>query len=152
MPAQDIESVSRWLSNKDSRAILDEEVAYVKHTSDIVQLAPRSKSSLRKLLERSERFRLFRLWRTDPPDGCANVMMGDENVHYSSNERIEKFVAIIILSLGIIMLIAPLWVLEFVNGPINRLGIITMFIVLFIILLSFTTVAKPFESLTAAAA
>jgi hypothetical protein len=50
------------------------------------------------------------------------------------------------------MLIAPLWILNFAPGTTTKLGIITAFIVVFVGLISFITVAKPFECLAAAAA
>lgn len=56
------------------------------------------------------------------------------------------------MSLGLIMLIAPLWILAFLGGLVQRLTAISAFIVLFVALVSITTAAKPFESLAAAAA
>jgi hypothetical protein len=50
------------------------------------------------------------------------------------------------------MLIVPLWVLEFVPEQKFRLVIITVFMALFLGLVSAVTVAKPFESLAATAA
>lgn len=54
--------------------------------------------------------------------------------------------------MGMVMLIAPLWVLAVTHGTMKRLGVITGFVVLFLGLIAFTTVARPFESLAAAAA
>jgi hypothetical protein len=51
-----------------------------------------------------------------------------------------------------IMLIVPLWVLAITEGIMKRLGVITGFIVLFLGLIAFTTTARSFESLAAAAA
>jgi hypothetical protein len=51
-----------------------------------------------------------------------------------------------------LMLITPLWVLAVTQGTVRRLAVITGFIVLFLGLIAVTTVAKPFESLAAAAA
>ena len=73
-------------------------------------------------------------------------------MHYISDEKIDRFIATFIIGLGLIMLIAPLWVLAFLGGLVPRLGVISAFIVLFVSLVSLTTVAKPFESLAAAAA
>ena len=152
VPARNIESVSNWLYNAEN-AIADEETAYLTHTSDLFPLVPKPKSSLRKLLECSSIFRLSRFWRTKPSRSDPDMFEYlEQHIHYSSDDKIERFVSITILILGVIMLIAPLWILAFVHGTIDRLGIITLFIVLFLVLLSFTTVAKPFESLAATAA
>ena len=50
------------------------------------------------------------------------------------------------------MLIAPIWILSFLEKIVPRLAIISAFIVLFVILLSLATVAKTFECLAATAA
>lgn len=63
----------------------------------------------------------------------------------------EKFCTIIITSVGLFMLITPLWWLIFVENKIKQLGIITGFIVLFMFLISSVTVAKPFETLAGTA-
>ena len=79
-------------------------------------------------------------------------MPGEDNeTHYASDKRIDVFITFIILLIGVFMLIAPLWILEYVRRKVDRLGVITIFIVLFILLLSLTTVARPFETLAAAA-
>jgi hypothetical protein len=148
---QQVASVSNWLFNKEN-AINSSETAYLDHTSDLVPLVPKPKSSLRKLLEKSRRFRLSRFWRTQPSDTCDHLGVDTGDTYYSSDEKIEQFASLVILFLGVVMLVAPLWALEFVHGPVNRLGLITVFIVLFVTLVSLATVAKPFESLAAAAA
>ena len=126
-----------------------EETEYIKRSSDLFSLVPRMRSPLRLLLERSRHFRFLGLWQEKVVDRPAGE---DKNVHYFSDEKIDRFVTTIIMSLGLIMLIAPLWILAFLEGLVQRLAIISAFIVLFVVLLSATTVAKPFESLAAAAA
>ena len=126
-----------------------EETEYIKNPSDLISLVPRMKSPLRLLLERSSRFLQLGLWQQKTIDRSASE---DKNTLYFSDEKIDYFVATIIMGLGLIMLIAPLWILAFLEGLVPRLGVISAFIVLFAALLSITTVAKPFESLAAAAA
>lgn len=88
---------------------------------------------------------MFRLWKTPPP-------IEDSNIHYTSDQRIDMFVNLIIALVGLVMLIVPLWVLAFVTWVVHRLAIITSFVVVFLCFVSFTTVARPFETLGAAAA
>lgn len=148
VPKKDICSLENWFYN-NGNAILAEETGYIKHHSDLFPLVPISKSPLRSLLERSSHFRLLRLWQRKDMHHSASQ---DENVHYISDEKIDSFIAAFIMSLGLIMLIAPLWILAFLGGLVQRLGVISAFIGLFVALVSITTVAKPFESLAAAAA
>lgn len=137
-------SLSNWFSNNDA-AILAEETNYVEHSEDLFAVIPKSKTPLRSLLERSSHFRLFRLW-------LKPVKGGDENVRYTSDERIDMFVSVIIASIGLVMLIVPLWWLAFITWVVYRLAIITCFVVVFLCFVSFTTIARPFETLGAAAA
>lgn len=148
---RNVRSLSNWFNNTGN-AILDEEAAYIDHTYDLIPLVPKPITGLRQLLERSSRFRFSRLWKKAPP-GDTNLSFADVSaIHYSSDARIDGCVGITITILGMIMLIAPLWGLAITEGMMQRLGVITGFIVLFLALIAFTTVARPFESLAAAAA
>jgi len=119
---------------------------------DLVQLVPKSITPLRQLLVKSTSFRLSRLWAKKPPDLPVHSITHPEMVYYSSDARIDSFIGVTITALGMGMLIAPLWVLAYTEVRWKRLGVITGFIILFLGLVAFTTVAKPFESLAAAAA
>jgi hypothetical protein len=73
-------------------------------------------------------------------------------MYYERNESIDGFVTILICLIGLIMLIAPLWILKYVGGSNARLEIITAFVVVFLCLIQSVTIAKPFETLAATAA
>lgn len=143
--AKDRNSVSNWFGNHKN-AILDEETAYVHHAEDLFPMVTKSKTPLRRFFERSSRFRLFRLWIQSSP------LVDDKNVHYTSDQRIDMFVSVVIAMIGLTMLILPLWILAFVTWVVYRLAIITSSVVVFLFFVSFTTVARPFETLGAAAA
>ena len=49
------------------------------------------------------------------------------------------------------MLVAPLWILEFMTSRRVQLEVITGFVVLFLVLIASVTNAQPFESLAATA-
>jgi hypothetical protein len=118
---------------------------------DLIHLEPKSRTILRGLLEKLSRFRLSKLWATKDlplPQHSAHP----EEIHHSSNTKIDNSIGIIIATPGMLMLIVPLWVLSETTGTRTRLGVITAFIVIFLGLIASTTVAKPFKSLAAAAA
>ena len=71
---------------------------------------------------------------------------------YYSNTRFDAFVTGVLIFLGLLLLLGPMWTLQFVRGDVKHLGIITGFILLFTSLLTSATVAKPFEVLAAVAA
>ncbi|KAF2658978.1 hypothetical protein K491DRAFT_651838 [Lophiostoma macrostomum CBS 122681] len=147
VPQRNIASLDNWLHNKKN-AILDEEAAYIQHRHDLVPLVPKAISGLRQLLEQSSHFRFSSLWRKKPPPSADH----DEAIHYSSDRRIDAFIGVAVTIMGMLMLIVPLWVLAVTEGMLKRLGVITGFVVLFLCLVAFATVAKPFEALAAAAA
>lgn len=142
--ARNVRSVSNWHYNHGN-AILATETEYLERSKDLMSIVDKSKSPLRRCLEKSTRFRLLRLWRED--SGSR-----DENVIYTSDKRIDIFIAAVTTVIGLSMLIAPLWILAFVTGLVHRLAIITSFLVVFLCFVSTGTVAKPFEALGAAAA
>lgn len=48
---------------------------------------------------------LLKWWRQNP---VGRAGAGDENLHYSSKEKVDRFVASVIMGLGLIILVAPL--------------------------------------------
>jgi hypothetical protein len=144
VPSKDRRSLANWFSNHKN-AIAAAETEYVQHAEDLFAIVPKSKTPLRRFMERSQHFRLFRGW-------MKPSLVEDENVHYTSDQRIDMFVNSVIALIGLIMLIVPLWWLAFVTPVRHRLAIITSFVVVFLCFVSFTTVARPFETLGAAAA
>ncbi|KAI9867436.1 MAG: hypothetical protein M1813_008994 [Trichoglossum hirsutum] len=145
----EITNVKNWFYRYPA-AILDSEAEYVNHTDDLMSIVPKIKTPLRSVLENIRGFRLSSIFRIKPT--TAPEIYDPETTHYHSDTRMELFVTIVIVSIGLLMLIAPLWVLMFVGNQIKRLAIITAFIIVFLLLISTVTVAKPFESLAATAA
>lgn len=117
---------------------------------DLFSLVPEDRSPLRRFFEQSSRFRLLGFWERKPP---SHLPIHDQGyVYYSSDKRIDQFVTVTILSAGLCMLIAPIWILAFVHKVAAKLAIITVFILIFLAMVSFATNAKPYESLAATAA
>lgn len=79
-----------------------------------------------------------------------------ETTVYNRDSLVDKLVTCQIMLLGLGMLIGPLWWLQHLSADEPnlqaRLGVITGFLILFTILLSILTVARPFEVLAATAA
>jgi hypothetical protein len=147
---QDIISLENWHWNHNNCAIAEEEKAYLSQKHDLFSLVPRVKTPLRRLLDRSRKFKLHRFWHSkDKPE---LPFYDDKVVTYTSDKRIDRFITVIIITVGMAMLIAPIWILQALKQPIPKLGTITAFIVLFLGMLSYATVAKPFETLAATAA
>ena len=73
-------------------------------------------------------------------------------ISYSSNSRLDLFTNVSIITAGLVMLLAPLWWLEFVDNSKIKLAVMTGFICVFVGLMSTATVNKPFEIVAATAA
>lgn len=131
---KDIDSVSNWFFNQRD-AISERETKYITQIGDLIPVVPKTVSPLRGLLERSSHFRLLGLWEKRSPD--------TGNVHYLSDARIDSFVHSIIIVVGLAMLIAPLWILAFVTGLTQRLGVITAFVIVFLPVVTFTWLGRP---------
>ena len=101
VPLRDQQSVSNWLYNKEN-AIDESEIAFVDQRSDLFSMVPKSKSSLRRLLERSRHFRLARFWRIAPTRLGDSPGFDHGDTYYSSGEKIDRFVNIVILLLGVL--------------------------------------------------
>ena len=64
----------------------------------------------------------------------------------------DRFVTAVIVSIGTIMLIAPMWILQALGSQQQKLWVITLFLLSFVMMISYATVARPFEILAATAA
>ncbi|MCJ1350419.1 MAG: hypothetical protein MMC33_000400 [Icmadophila ericetorum] len=144
---KEIENIENWFWGNPG-AILEEESNYIKHSDDLMTIVPKEKSPLRRVLERNKSFQLLGLFNAALAD---QTFFDPKVIRYQSDARIEKFVTIIVIISGIVMLIAPLWILEFVSGRRVQLEVITGFVVVFLVLIASVTHAQPSESLAATA-
>ena len=145
----DVKSLRAWHANHGSVAIVPEEQSYLTHDSDLFCVVPKQKTPLRRFLDRSMAFRTLPIWRKKEP-GLPSY---DKDLIFSiSDKRIDRFITCLILGVRTAMLIVPIWILEVITQPIRKLVVITVFIVVFLAMLSSVTVAKPFETLAATAA
>jgi hypothetical protein len=87
-----VNTLINWCENH-GRAIAADEREYVHHAEDLFSIVSNGKTPLRCFMERSQHFRLFRWCKTPPP-------IEDENVHYTSDQRINMFVNTIIALVG----------------------------------------------------
>ncbi|KAL3429401.1 hypothetical protein BDV09DRAFT_44289 [Aspergillus tetrazonus] len=147
---KDITSLRNWHYNCKG-AISEQESQYIEK-DDLFALIPKERAPLRRLFERSSCFRFFALWKKKQAPANLLPLHIQKHIHYSSDERIDQFVTATIVFAGLVMIITPIWILAFTKPMVLRLTFITVFILLFLALVSFGTNAKPYESLAATAA
>ena len=118
------------------------------HTGDVVPLVPTSKSPMRRLMESSRFLRLSQLFRAKPREAHIDEI----GTRYASDAGFEMFTTTTIIIIGLMLLLGPMWWLQEVANDVKRLGIITGFVSLFTLLLTLSTISRPFEVLAATAA
>lgn len=150
-PAPDhaITNVENWFYNNDG-AIVEKERRFITHKEDLISISKLDKPSMRRFLERHIVFRSHWLWKQDPPSDTRDV---DRVMRrYEKDEKIDFVTTIVMLLVGMIMLLVPIWTLAVITTPFAKLGVITTFIVLFLLVVSYATIARPWETLAATAA
>ncbi|KAK0708111.1 hypothetical protein B0H67DRAFT_496968, partial [Lasiosphaeris hirsuta] len=137
-----------WHLNHDYSAIAPEEQRYL-DKRDLVRVVRKEKTPLRRVIDSSLRLRTLPLWK-HKVDETSNY--DAKHVSYYSDKRIDGFASAAIIAIGVIMLIAPIWILQSLDTLIKKLDVITIFVLAFLLLVSFAMVARPFEVLGATAA
>jgi hypothetical protein len=129
---------------------VEKERRFITHKEDLISISKSEKATTRQFLESHIIFRLHWLWKKDPPPETRDI---DKGVRiYVSDEKIDIITTIMTLFVGLGMLVAPIWILAVISNAYTKLGAITAFIVIFLSVVSYATVAKPAETLAATAA
>ncbi|KAJ4261336.1 hypothetical protein NW757_001727 [Fusarium falciforme] len=148
-PNRDISSIRNWHYNHEYAAIAPEEQQYLEHDKDLICVAQKDKTPLRRLIDSSLTIRTLPIWRHKDK---AVPNYDAEHVSYYSDSRIDTFASAVIAIIGVVMLITPIWVLQAMSGLRAKLVVITVFVLIFLLVLSFAMASKPFEALGATAA
>lgn len=146
--AQDhqIENIKAWFHNRPL-AIATEEQEFINKPSDVIAVVSSPKTPLRFFLEKWQPLVTSRLFRAKHRDGNLS-----QTTYYHSNKGLNAFTTFVIVTTGLLLLLGPMWILQFIEDNIRRLGVITGVVLLFTALLASSTIAKPFEVLAATAA
>lgn len=146
-PKRDIKNLHSWHYNHQT-AIEEAEQEYLDHKEDLVCVVHKDETPVRRLINSSKRLRTLSIWRQPPPTDNDN----DGMVTYFSDRRMDNFASGVIIGVGMVMLIVPLWILAAMANTTAKLVVITLFVFLFLLILSFAIASKPFEALGATAA
>ncbi|KAJ3958870.1 hypothetical protein N0V92_004571 [Colletotrichum tropicale] len=147
-PKRDRKNLQNWHFNHDYAAIAREEQAYLEK-EDLVSVAYVEKTPLRQAIDSSLRLRTLSVWRHRKD---AAPSYDAREVSYYSDKRMNAFASAMIIAIGVVMLLTPIWVLQAMGDLKGKLAVITVFIFMFLLVLSLAMVAKPFEALGATAA
>lgn len=150
-----VQNVRTWLTDKEDHfrdAISKPEAGpymEAKYAADLISISPRTRPPLGQWLESSTSLQVSRFFREKPVEG--RHIKATTSI-YSSNARFEKLTNRSIILGGLVMLLTPLWLLEYCSGSRTRLGIITAFVVAFMMIMSTATINRPFEVVASSAA
>lgn len=147
-----IQNVRNWLIRNHPGAISESETRFIQHDEDLISLVSKDQPKMRQLFEdwmilRTKLFLPIFRKRTDNELGDVDR----ETLFYTSDIDIERFSSIAIFLAGSALFIAPLWILQALDQLRQRLAVITSFIFLFLLVLTSSTLGKPFEVLAATA-
>lgn len=142
--------IRRWHENNDNSAIAEDEQTYLSHEGDLVYVVPKVRSPLGDLIDRSRYLRTLSAWKKK--DAPELPQYEDNAITYMSEKRVDSFTTSLTILSGLIMLIAPIWILQALSKPKAKLVTITIFIIVFLGMVSYITASKPSETLAATAA
>ncbi|KAH8174765.1 hypothetical protein LIA77_06184 [Sarocladium implicatum] len=143
-----VQHLEKWHQFHGNFAIVPDEMLYLSKTDDLIKIVPSTKTQVRQFLDRSDRLSSLSIW-ADPED--PKPPQGSEHVLYFSDKRLDRFASILIILIGVTMLLTPLWILQAVQASLYKLVVISVFILVFLVTMSFTMAARPFEGLAATA-
>lgn len=127
------------------RPIEEEEIEFLE-APDLLAIVPEKRSALRRLLERNDRSWLARLFRKEIPHSLKSNTKNNPLV-VTDDKALEQFDRIVTGFIGLVMLIAPLWIIGSVRPYYSKVGVITGFIFVCLVLVRTGTNAKPSEAL-----
>lgn len=137
-----------WLKNTNN-PIIEEEIRFLEN-DDFITVASLPKPALRRLVERVLFYARDWLYLI-PMKIRYRVDEDDPLTIYGSGEPVDMLGSCSIFTAAFVVLIAPLWILVLFEDTRTKLGVITAFVTVLLGILTFGTLAKPFEVLAATA-
>lgn len=130
---------------------MQDEQNFVHETEELISF-PKLKSPIRLLFERRVVLGSRRLFGPLFRKEVRHMSAHDKEVaYYYDDGLLDRFTVFTMLVAVLVMLIAPLWILQALREVHHKLGIITAFTVMWLGILSYGTNGKVFEKLAAVA-
>ncbi|KAI1761327.1 hypothetical protein GGR53DRAFT_506153 [Hypoxylon sp. FL1150] len=143
-----INNLEAWLQNAYD-PICEKESEFLK-ASDLICFSEVKKSSARLFVEDKLLHPTRALWglvsHKVQPDSAA-----DEHTVEWDDDAVGRLAKMAIFLTALLMLVLPLWILALVSNRLWKLAIITLFLLCFVSVLTWATLARPFDILAATA-
>ncbi|KAH0551403.1 hypothetical protein GP486_007381 [Trichoglossum hirsutum] len=143
-------NVGGWVLDNEG-AICAEESTFIakENHHDLMPVTPKVETPFRRWMSLRKRFLAIWPFKKEPSPYLKHV--DSDGSVYFSDKLTDGFVYGVTVVLAMVMLIGPLWWLNFVNDNTKRLYIITFFVFVFSITVGAVTGARTFETVAATA-
>ncbi|KAI2471290.1 hypothetical protein F4781DRAFT_131144 [Annulohypoxylon bovei var. microspora] len=149
-PKRNIQNIETWFACNRG-AIAEDETDFIKHPDDLI-LGCGEKSILRIFFEDQVVLRTWAFLGLFKKNSPPSMSLRDRNeVYHFNDQAIDAFGSIAVLIIALLMLIAPLWILQALDDIHSKLAVITSFIIICLFFLTLATLGRPFETLAATA-
>lgn len=149
-PERNIRNIKSWFATNHG-AIMEKETRFIDVQDDLVS-GCKEKTRLRQLFEDQVILRthsFIGLFSKRPPPSMSP--QDRDEVYHFSDQAVDVFESVAVFVAALLMLIAPLWILQALEEVYPKLAVITGFVMGFLLFLSLATLGRPFEILAATA-
>lgn len=145
-----VTNVRNWFQNNQG-AIMENESTFTNHEDELLSLSNGSSTFARRFFQNNVVYPIGKSTNLFTKQPRFMTPRDAKHVHIFSEESTETVVTASLFIAASLMLIAPLWILQAIQSMQMKLGIITIFIVVFLGFLTYCTTGRAFERLAATA-
>ncbi|KAK6854675.1 hypothetical protein PG995_009768 [Apiospora arundinis] len=145
-----VTNVRNWFRNNEG-AIMPNESTFTDHEAELLSISNGSSTFARRFFQNSVVYPFGRATNLFTKQPRFMSPRDARHVHVFSDESVETVVTVSLFLAAILMLISPLWILQALQSMQLKLGVITVFIVVFLGFLTYCTTGRAFERLAATA-
>ncbi|KAI1128640.1 hypothetical protein F5Y10DRAFT_240197 [Nemania abortiva] len=147
-PLREVKNLRRWHKNHQNKAIDAKEHEYLSQNEDLIQVHSHDRTPVRRLIDSSLRLRTMSIWK----DNKVSIPEYEsKEISYYSDRRMDAFASGVIVFIGAVILLIPLWILQALESLKIKLAVITAFVFIFLVVISLAMVSRPLEALGASA-
>ncbi|KAK8131107.1 hypothetical protein PG984_007545 [Apiospora sp. TS-2023a] len=132
-------------------AIMPKESAFPDHEAELLSIPSGGGTVARRFFENSVLYPIGKSTSLFTKTPRFMTPRDAKNVHIFSDETTEAVATAGTFLVAALMLITPLWILQAIKSAQLKLGVITIFIVVFLGFLTYATTGRAFERLAATA-
>ncbi|KAK7976303.1 Zn2/Cys6 DNA-binding protein [Apiospora arundinis] len=149
-PSWNVTNVRNWFKNNRG-AIMPNESRFPDHEEELLSVSAERGTFARRFFQNSVLYPIGRSTNLFTKQPRFMTSRDARHIRIFSDEAMETVVTASLFVTAILMLITPLWILQAIQSMQLKLGVITIFIVVFLGFLTYCTTGRAFERLAATA-